>query len=88
MDDILLEDAKPDGFGRSAEPVAMQPQQQAAEAQHWAAMQQRMQVHSRRIAPCIPARDASWTRSWDTAAALLGLTTRIISACRANICSR
>ena len=55
MDDILLEESKPDGFGRSAEPVATQPQQQAAEAQNWAAMQQRMQVRLSHVAPCIQA---------------------------------
>ena len=58
VDDISLEDAKPDGFGRSTEPVAAHSQHQAAEAQHWAAMQQRMQVRLCRVAPCIPARDA------------------------------
>ena len=58
VDDILLEDAKPEGFGRSAEPVAAPSQQQAAEAQHWAAMQQRMQVGLTHVAPCSPARDA------------------------------
>ena len=58
MDDILLEEAKPEGFGRSAEPVALQPQQQAAEAQHWVTMQQRMQVRLSRVAPCTPAPDA------------------------------
>ena len=55
VDDILLEDAKPEGFGRSAEPVAAHPQQQAAEAQHWAAMQQRMQVRLTYVAPGSPA---------------------------------
>lgn len=58
VDDITLEEAKPDGFGRSADPVATQPQLQAAEAQHWATMQQRMQVRLSRVAPCTAALDA------------------------------